>query len=97
VSDRDLFEAQQRIAMLERKVADLYQRIGKDEPQWGFGDDDGTGAADADPEIIRLIQAGQEIQAIKRYRELTGQGLKEATDAVRMLDRQYGPIDPHRG
>ena len=32
--------------------------------------------------MIELLQAGQQIQAIKLYRELTGVGLKEAKDAV---------------
>ena len=39
----------------------------------------------ADPEIARLILAGQKIEAIKRYREITGQGLKEAKDAVEAM------------
>ncbi len=36
-------------------------------------------------EVARLVQAGQKIEAIKRYRELTGVGLKEAKDAVEQL------------
>jgi ribosomal protein L7/L12 len=48
----------------------------------------GSGAAAAaDPEVLRLVQAGQLIEAIKRYRELTGAGLKEAKDAVEGLGR----------
>ncbi|GLV57408.1 hypothetical protein KDH_42440 [Dictyobacter sp. S3.2.2.5] len=34
-----------------------------------------------------LVQAGQKIQAIKYYREMTGVGLKEAKDAVDWLER----------
>jgi ribosomal protein L7/L12 len=102
VTDQDLSHAQQRIAALERKVSDLYERIGKEEPQFGSADE-GTGggralsAADQDPEIIKFVQEGKEIQAIKRYRELTGLGLAEATDAIRVLNRQHGPIDQYRG
>ena len=98
VSDQDLFNAQQRIAALERKVADLYERIGQAEPQYGFASD-GTGggqalsAADSDQELISLVQNGKEVAAIKRYRELTGLGLAEAADAVRVLHREHGPID----
>ena len=33
-------------------------------------------------EVMTLAQNGQEIEAIKRYRELTGLGLKESKDAV---------------
>ncbi len=35
-----------------------------------------------DSEVIRLADAGQKIMAIKRYREVTGAGLKDAKDAV---------------
>jgi ribosomal protein L7/L12 len=41
----------------------------------------------ADPEIQDLVAKGNEVQAIKRYRELTGLGLKEAKDAI---DRTRG-------
>lgn len=37
-------------------------------------------------EIERLLIAGQKINAIKRYRELTGAGLQEAKDAVERLE-----------
>ena len=98
MTDQEIFNAQQRIAALERKVADLYERIGQEEPQFGSADE-GTGggqamsSADSDQELISLVQNGKEVQAIKRYRELTGLGLAEATDAVRVLHREHGPID----
>jgi hypothetical protein len=38
--------------------------------------------ADADDEIRRLLAANQVIEAIKRYREVYGVGLKEAKDAI---------------
>lgn len=34
-----------------------------------------------------LLRSGQKIEAIKRYRELTGVGLKEAKDAVEAMER----------
>ncbi|MBL8058382.1 MAG: ribosomal protein L7/L12, partial [Anaerolineales bacterium] len=37
-------------------------------------------------EVARLVQAGQKIEAIKLYRQLTGVGLKEAKDAVDQLE-----------
>jgi hypothetical protein len=40
--------------------------------------------------VLRLLQQGQKIPAIKLYREETGAGLKEAKDAVELLGRQYG-------
>lgn len=33
-------------------------------------------------EVAELARTGKKIEAIKRYRELTGAGLKEAKDAV---------------
>jgi hypothetical protein len=41
--------------------------------------------ADKDPEIISLIKEGRMIDAIKRHRDLTGSGLKEAKDAIDAL------------
>ncbi|HMA01701.1 MAG: ribosomal protein L7/L12 [Gemmatimonas sp.] len=41
----------------------------------------------ADPQLLALLQQKQLIGAIKRYRELTGVGLKEAKDAVEALQR----------
>lgn len=39
-------------------------------------------------EVARLLGSGRKIQAIKRYREQTGAGLREARDAVEALERQ---------
>lgn len=43
--------------------------------------------ASTDPQLLALLQQKQLIGAIKRYRELTGVGLKEAKDAVEALQR----------
>lgn len=40
------------------------------------------------PEVIRHIEAGQLILAIKAYREATGVGLREAKEAVDEIVRQ---------
>jgi len=40
---------------------------------------------DVDPEVLGLAKAGRKIEAIKRYRELTGVGLKDAKDFVERL------------
>lgn len=40
-----------------------------------------------DPEIRRLVAGGELIEAIKRYRTLSGAGLKEAKDAVEGMTR----------
>ncbi len=47
-----------------------------------------SAAAPLDPALVKLLRAGEKIQAIKLYRERTGVGLKEAKDAVEELQRR---------
>ena len=44
-------------------------------------------------EIRQLLSEGQKLGAIKRYRELTGLGLREAKDAVEALERGEAGVD----
>lgn len=44
------------------------------------------GQALLDGELQRLVRGGNKIEAIKRYRALTGSGLKESKDAVERID-----------
>jgi ribosomal protein L7/L12 len=46
--------------------------------------------SDFEKELLGLLQGGRKIDAIKRCREKTGQGLKEAKDAVEALGAKYG-------
>jgi ribosomal protein L7/L12 len=86
MSSEDILDHGRRIAALERKVAELYERLGQAEPvSGGFGfdsDEPASVSAAEDPRLIELLQTGNKIGAIKLYRELTGAGLKEAKDAV---------------
>ncbi len=50
-----------------------------------FEDDAEYSPAD-ESELRDLVRQGQKIEAIQRYRELTGAGLKEAKDAVEALE-----------
>ena len=90
MGSEDLLDHGRRIAVLESKVAELYERLGQAEPAsgfgGGFGDEPAADAAARIPRVIELIQAGKEIQAIKLYRELTGLGSKKR----RMLSRAEG-------
>ena len=56
---------------------------------------DSTGAAIGDDRALLavsdLVAKGNKIEAIRRYREATGLGLKEAKDAVDALERQVNP------
>ncbi|HMR63035.1 MAG TPA: ribosomal protein L7/L12 [Anaerolineae bacterium] len=47
-------------------------------------------------QIMAHLQAGRKIEAIKLYRSLTGQGLKEAKEAVEQLERGQ-PVVIHSG
>jgi ribosomal protein L7/L12 len=63
-----------RVARVERKVDLILNHLGiQEHDEWLA-------------EVVTLARSGQKIQAIKRYRELTGEGLKEAKEAVDRLD-----------
>ncbi|HYI18937.1 MAG TPA: 50S ribosomal protein L7/L12 [Solirubrobacteraceae bacterium] len=75
----------ERIRRLEQQVDHLYRHLGL-APLPGAG---AGGSTSADAELLALVDDGKKIHAIKRYRELTGVGLKEASDAVDELERRY--------
>ncbi len=56
------------------------------EREMRLGDAPATGNVNDDAELQALMAAGNKINAIKRYRELTGVGLKEAKDAIDRID-----------
>jgi large subunit ribosomal protein L7/L12 len=73
-----------RINALERKVDQLMRAGGADPAEgWGFGDE--PDLADAS-DLLGLVQSGNKIEAIQRYRERTGVGLKQAKDVVDRLE-----------
>ncbi len=75
-----------RLTELERRVAVLERAANSDqaapEPQLRQQSYSGPGVS---PAVVRLAADGQKIQAIKRLREETGMGLKEAKDVVDRL------------
>ncbi len=73
-----------RVARLEAQVAFLFEHLGLAPDLSGGGARSST-----DAELMRLINDGKKINAIKRYRELTGVGLSEAKDAVEEIERRY--------
>lgn len=50
-----------------------------------------------EPELLRLLEQGRKIDAIRLYRERTGAGLKEAKDAVEALAVERGLAVPKAG
>jgi ribosomal protein L7/L12 len=85
--DRELLEIKQRVALIETRLQQLFEHLDIAPREsagggWWGGDEGGALDPTTDPEIQDLLAKGNEIQAIKRYRELTGLGLKEAKDAI---------------
>jgi hypothetical protein len=75
--DRQLLELQQRLALVESRLEQLFEHLDL-KPRGGDEAD-----ASQDPEIQDLLAKGNEAQAVKRYRELTGAGIAEAQSAIR--------------
>jgi len=78
--DRELLEIKQRVALIETRLQQLFEHLDitpRESPQ--VGEDDAIN----DPEIQDLLAKGNEAQAVKRYRELTGGGIAEAQRAIK--------------
>lgn len=77
-----------RIRALEAQVAQLMSHLGiaapaRPPPGWGApGAVAAPGAMGMPADIVELVRRGDKIEAIKRYREITGVGLREAKDAI---------------
>lgn len=86
--DRELLEIKQRLALIETRLQQIFEHLdiapreSAGRAWWGGGEEGGALDPAADPEIQDLLAKGNEIQAVKRYRELTGLGLAEAKDAI---------------
>ena len=86
-SSQGLLEIKQRLALIETRLQQLFEHLDLRPREtaggdwWGGGEGDPPDPA-TDPEIQDLLAKGNEIQAIKRYRELTGLGLAEAKEAI---------------
>jgi ribosomal protein L7/L12 len=67
-----------RLAAIERKLDLVMNHLGIAEP------------LPEEPDVVRYLEAGNRIQAIKTYRERTGVGLAEAKDIVDRIARERG-------
>lgn len=78
-----------RLALLEAHADWLYKVAGYTSPYGHSGTQPTSTAVSGgdgfSAEVLELSQRGNKIGAIKRYREETGVGLKEAKDAVDRL------------
>lgn len=84
-SDQDeIAELKAQVARLTELVEQLYYRSGTAMPT-------GDPSLDSPPaDIVDALRSGQKIQAIKLWRERTGQGLAESKDAMDDLERRLG-------
>jgi ribosomal protein L7/L12 len=73
-------DLQFRLRQLEEQVERLSVQAGLPWSAAMTPDDGGV-----DSQVVALAQSGQKIEAIKRYRELTGVGLAEAKQAVEAI------------
>lgn len=71
---------------MQRQLDAIMEHLGLAEP---FASRPGA----LSPQVLALVEAGREIEAIKRYRQETGEGLKEAKAAVKGLTATKTPGD----
>ncbi|HNB41149.1 MAG TPA: hypothetical protein PLG52_06595 [Anaerolineales bacterium] len=76
-AENDIIALRSRVAELERKLDFIYRRMGIE-----YIDDPGM----VDSQIISLLKAGNKLEAIKVYRELTNADLLDAKRAVEKIE-----------
>ena len=73
-------EMRSRLSRLEFKLDLLLRHAGVEfSPYQGLS-----------PEIVDALQRGKKIEAIKRYRQVSGAGLREAKDFIEDVQRRSG-------
>lgn len=71
-----------RLESIERKLDTILTALGIEIPPPQYGPGGATLQPDVVQEIRSLAQAGKKIEAIKRLREVTGVGLKDAKELI---------------
>ena len=67
-----------RLATIERKLDAVMAHLGVTEPP------------PSEPDVVRFLENGQMVHAVKAYRDRTGLGLAEAKEAVDRIAREHG-------
>jgi len=75
--EQQLLEIQERLALVESRLQQLFEHLNL-RPQEDAGEADPA----QDPEIQDLVAKGNDAQAVKRYRELTGADAEQARRAI---------------
>jgi ribosomal protein L7/L12 len=83
--DRQLLEIKQRVALIETRLEQLFEHL--DIAPRESSDPGATDDPLENPEIQDLLAKGNEAQALKRYRELTGVDIVEAQRAIEEAQR----------
>jgi ribosomal protein L7/L12 len=83
--EEQLAEVEKRVALIEVRLEQLFEHLNIT-PRGGAGvgghhEGEGLDPND-DPEIQDLLAKGNDVQAAKRYQELTGASLAEAKEAI---------------
>ena len=79
-------ELYKKVSALQRKVSDLYRRLGEAEPS-----DEELMSSDADPRVVEAVLSGNMVEAIKIQREVSGQDLASAKAAVDAIAAGHEP------
>jgi len=80
---------QENIAELQRQVRRQGELIDALYRHFGLGLLDAADPTGTPADVLEALAAGNTIEAIKRWREHTGAGLKEAKDAVEAIARTH--------
>ncbi|GAB97191.1 ribosomal protein L7/L12 [Kineosphaera limosa] len=83
-------DPQHEIARLNRRVTALEATVREVCKQTGIDPRSLPQPQRPHQEVLDLLRSGKKIQAVKRYRELTGAGLREAKEAVDEIEAGGG-------
>ncbi len=93
-ADQQILEIKQRLALIETRLQQLFDHLDVAplrDARGGSGSGGGWWGSSADndaisEEVRQLHAQGHKIEAVKKHREQTGLGLKEALEAVEALE-----------
>lgn len=85
MDNTDSVYVSQSIAAVSRRIEAVEWNVARLLTQAGLSWEEPPAPEGPDAEIVALVQAGNKLEAIKRYRELTGADLATAKQAVDQL------------
>ena len=85
MDNTDSVYVSQSIAAVSRRIEAVEWNVARLLTQAGLQWEEPPASEGPDADIVALVQAGNKLEAIKRYRELTGADLATAKQAVDQL------------